>query len=174
MANKSTTSDDEKTAHQQCIDANLSRRFWAKVDQRGSDECWPWIGGKDSRGYGGIWRNQHRVQAHRVSWEIANGRPPRDGMVIMHSCDNPPCCNPAHLSEGTRRDNGADMVRKGRNDSRKGVLHHRTHLTENDVREIRSLHARGVRRKTIASDYRISLGAVADILDRRNWAEVQP
>ena len=32
----------------------------------------------------------------------------------MHSCDNPICCNPKHLSKGTHKDNSDDKVRKNR------------------------------------------------------------
>jgi hypothetical protein len=36
------------------------------------------------------------------------------GMFILHSCDNPSCCNPEHLSVGTPKDNTQDMMNKGR------------------------------------------------------------
>ncbi|MFB9187253.1 HNH endonuclease signature motif containing protein [Dactylosporangium sucinum] len=52
--------------------------------------------------------------AHRVAWEVANGQPIPDGLQVLHSCDNPPCCNPAHLSIGTQAENMQQMVARGR------------------------------------------------------------
>ena len=44
-----------------------------------------------------------------------NAEPLPDGAVLMHTCDNPACCNPHHLEVATQaRDNLADMAAKGR------------------------------------------------------------
>ena len=51
--------------------------------------------------------------AHRVVWEAFNGEPLGDRLVL-HSCDNPSCVNPAHLSAGTMTDNMRDCASKGR------------------------------------------------------------
>lgn len=96
----------------------LNERFWAKVDRSGGpNACWPWTGAVHAVwGYGFFKRSDPRrnVQAHRLAWELANDRAPAQGMEICHTCDNEPCCNPAHLWEGTRAQNAADMVAKGR------------------------------------------------------------
>jgi hypothetical protein len=55
--------------------------------------------------------------AHRMAWEAANGPIP-GGMILMHTCDNPPCCNPEQLKLGTRAENNKDRAKKGR---RKGA-----------------------------------------------------
>jgi hypothetical protein len=92
--------------------------WWSKVDQRGNDECWPWLAGCDRDGYGkfavglGGHRQRH-VSAHRFGYELLVGPIP-DGQVVCHSCDNPPCCNPAHWFLGTPRENNDDKVAKGR------------------------------------------------------------
>lgn len=51
--------------------------------------------------------------AHRVAYEIANGPIP-DDLWVLHSCDNPPCCNPSHLRVGTYKDNVRDRVERDR------------------------------------------------------------
>jgi len=81
----------------------------------GGDECWLWIATIDrTSGYGKIMVEGRPVGAHRVSWELANGRAIPKGISILHSCDNPPCVNPSHLSAGTPKENFEDMVRKNR------------------------------------------------------------
>lgn len=94
-------------------------RFQAKVKQGSSAECWPWTGGTISKGYGqfNAGRDAYGIQdtryAHRVAFQIATGIDPHDA-VVMHACDNPPCCNPNHLRLGTQAENMADAAGKGR------------------------------------------------------------
>ena len=88
-------------------------RFWSKVDRRGPDECWPWTAAaRDRKGYGAFGLDGKIQKAHRVSFLIEHGRWPEP--CGLHSCDNPPCCNPRHIFEGTKADNNRDMAAKGR------------------------------------------------------------
>jgi hypothetical protein len=90
---------------------SFAERFWLKVDTSG--ECWEWQAARDSSGYGRFRAPKGAVFAHRFSHELHNGPIVGDGWVL-HSCDNPPCVNPAHLREGTVADNVRDMLQRGR------------------------------------------------------------
>ena len=89
--------------------------FWSHVDRGHPMDCWPWKGKKRwTNGYGSAERPDGSVAgAHRVAFEVSGGML-IPGMVIMHLCDNPPCCNPAHLRQGTYSDNIRDAIAKGR------------------------------------------------------------
>lgn len=101
-------------ARSQKVDS-LEKRFWEMVDKRGNDKCWEFTGFKNKDGYGIMSKGHSKLgSAHRISYEMHIGIIP-NGMVIMHSCDNPSCCNPAHLKIGTQNDNIQDMVSKKRN-----------------------------------------------------------
>jgi hypothetical protein len=99
---------------------SIAERFWAKVDRSGGpDACWPWLASIGTSGYGQFAigrRDAHTMRgAHTVAYELDRGHPPPpDRPYVLHSCDNPPCCNPGHLSEGTQAENLADMRAKGR------------------------------------------------------------
>lgn len=84
------------------------RRFWELVDGS-SDICWTWRATKTSGGYGFF----RKYSAHRIAYFLASGIDPGNAQVC-HSCDNPCCCNPAHLFVGSHNDNMADKMAKGR------------------------------------------------------------
>lgn len=92
----------------------LEQRFWSHVVRGAPDECWPWNGSNDPREYGSIWVDGKRRKASQISWELANGRPFPPNTMACHTCDNPPCVNPAHIWPGSMSDNILDSVSKGR------------------------------------------------------------
>lgn len=107
-----------------CNNANLRRkksqkirdsfeeRFWARVSRRGPEECWPWTGSTDKNGYGFVSRGNRNHRATRIAYSLVRGEI-ADGLHMCHHCDNPTCCNPAHLYAGTHQENMKDrMLRK--------------------------------------------------------------
>ena len=113
-------------------------RFWSKVDKRGPDDCWLWLGTKNLPNdcgmvYGNFGVRSVSYRAHRFSWMLANGQIP-NGLFVMHKCDVPLCVNPHHLFTGTAGDNNRDAMRKGR--ITKGENVNTAKLTEDQVVEI--------------------------------------
>lgn len=84
--------------------------------------CWQFTAGFELKfkvdngtaGYRDFSYRGKRWRIHRLSWVLHNKQSIPDGMVILHTCDFPPCINPAHLQLGTRADNNKDMAAKGR------------------------------------------------------------
>lgn len=93
---------------------------WKKIDKRGPDECWPYIGGR-STGYGhfrieGVYYKAHRV-VYSLEVEAIDLEAPESNYeknFILHTCDNRACCNPAHLYRGDIWDNMRDKVERNR------------------------------------------------------------
>lgn len=92
--------------------------------------CWEWSGTRRSDGYGRVTVNSRDTLAHRAMWEEVHRKIIPSGLHVLHSCDNPPCVNPAHLKLGTPLQNTRDMSVKLRG-------HHK--LTYDQADEIRGL-----------------------------------
>jgi hypothetical protein len=101
------------------VDEATIAAFWDRIDRSGGpDACWPWCDRWGFRNgpykYGRLsLPGGKQILAHRLAYELAHGPIP-PGHVIRHRCDNPPCCNPAHLLSGTHGDNVRDMFSRGR------------------------------------------------------------
>lgn len=89
---------------------SIQQRLESNLRQN-DNGCLEWQGSGDR--YGVIAVNGKRVKTHRLAWEIKNGEIP-EGMMVLHKCDNPPCCNIEHLFIGTQKDNMQDALKKER------------------------------------------------------------
>lgn len=118
-------------------DADIAR-FWKKVVKNGPDKCWGWRGGVADFGYGRFRIFGTHKTAHRISYVLEFGEI-KHGLWVLHRCDNPPCCNPAHLFLGTQQDNSDDMVSKGRSASgnRHGSVTHPERIARGDRNGLR-------------------------------------
>ena len=152
----------------------LEVRFWRKVRVGSVDECWPWLGWTNEKGYGvtGVYQGKNlphrRVYAHRVALELSAGRGLLEAECACHSCDNPSCCNPAHLFVGDRAENNADMRGKCRHEH--GERHHAARLSEDDVRAIRA--ARGRTQSELAEQYGVGQSVISRVLAGKAWSHV--
>ncbi len=152
----------------------IAERFAEKLTTGAPDECWPWRGRRNAKGYGAIDLGHGSALAHRVAFCLASGRDLESiaGQSVCHHCDNPPCCNPAHLYAGDAAQNAADKVARGRQQRLRGTDNPRSVLTEADVRAIRARAAAGESTATIATDHGITRVMVGRIVRRQNWQHV--
>lgn len=99
-------------------------RFWAQVDVRRPDECWPWKGRFNALGYGVQDRVGGSRIAHRQAWEWGHGAEVPAGLFVGHSCGSRGCCNPRHLFLGSKARINAQMRAAGRDCHSRGTASH--------------------------------------------------
>lgn len=140
----------------------LEIRFWKMVDKKDENECWKFTGYINKDGYGKMSKGNSKLEsAHRISYELHKGKIP-ESMVVMHTCDNPSCCNPKHLVLGTQNDNIQDMISKGRFVPR--ITPYK--LTKEQIKEVRDKYTgmRGEKVK-LAKEYGVVVTTITNILN---------
>jgi hypothetical protein len=155
----------------------------------GLGECWEWSGCSDIRGRPLVkLKNQHKyyLRTSRVAFAFFSGEELSTELLVCHKCDNPICCNPRHLFQGTQQDNMSDMVNKGR--SLKGDKHpvkknpdclsrgyehvlktNTAKLTYNDVVYIKIYIRSHMKNRQIADIFQVSEQTICDIGKERRW-----
>ena len=148
-------------------------RFWTKVDRRGVDECWEWTAQRCANGYGRFAAIRGKTTlAARWAYMFHHGVDLNSKEFVCHSCDNPPCCNPAHLWLGDHKSNSADMARKGRASREPtgiGETHSCAKIKERDVHYIR---ASCLTNKHLATELGLTAAAIYNIRHRKTWRHV--
>lgn len=129
------------------------RLYWNAFPTEGG--CLEFDGARTKGGYGRIKDKGKNLRAHRVSFELHNGLI-QDSLVVLHSCDNPPCIEPTHLSIDTIGENNRDKTRKGRNNGPAGIRNSQCKLTFEQVQCLRARKAEGEKRSVLAAEYGIT------------------
>ena len=148
---------------------SLGDRLWSKVSRGGHDECWLWTAGKDRDGYGKFRVGSATRRAHAVVLEDVGGGLAQ-GRDCLHSCDNPPCCNPGHLRWGSKQDNRAECVAKRR--QARGEAQGSAKLTQAQVEDIRSRHRRlSATHGTfaLAREFGVNKNTIDRIVNNHGW-----
>jgi hypothetical protein len=152
-------------------------RFWSKLGEPTPKGCREWKGLRSPTNYG-LFRIKGKVYyAHRISYMLYNAVEYEDmvGLVVRHKCDNPPCCNPAHLELGTHADNARDRSQRGR--TLGGAYLPQTKLTDEDVEVIRALRGT-VPSVELAAYFKVHVATISRIqrgLRRtRTYSDVDP
>lgn len=149
-------------------------RFWSKVEK--TPTCWLWTGSTNSGGYGSMSFYGHICGAHRLMlvWMGQLKHPIHDGdgarNIVLHSCDNPRCVNPAHLTIGTNTQNQREAYARGLRTAPKGSDHANSRLTTEQVRDIRRLYDTGqMLQIPLAKMYGVSQAAISLITRRKTY-----
>lgn len=166
------------------VKPNVAERLWSGMDKSG--DCWVWTGKVTKAGYGVISVRGKEWSTHRLAYTLAKGPIP-DRLDVLHSCDNPPCGRPDHLSVGTALENTKDMLQKGRGTKPPtfsggdhplrrrpglachGQAHPKAKLTEQQVLQIRKEHAAGISYSELAGRYEVDKSNIAAIVTRKTW-----
>jgi len=172
----------EKRANNQKINnagrpANTPEVLWSKIDVKTEDECWNWKGYKNEDGYGRTWINDCGYYAHRVIYNLvypniitlSAPKNTDETGFILHTCDNPSCCNPKHLWVGNCSENIADKVKKGRSADFSGDKGPNCKLSMAQAQEIRQKRKDGISAKELANQYGVSLSSVKTLLASKSY-----
>jgi hypothetical protein len=145
--------------------ALLETRFPGKIQFGSAGQCWPRVGRKYDKGYGRVGNKR----SHRLVFEMLQGDIP-PGVLIRHTCDNPPCCNPFHLLKGDEKANAGDAVARGRNV--RGESHGGAKIVEEDVRYVRG-NPDGLSCAELARRIGVVPSTICDIRNFKTWRSVE-
>lgn len=151
-------------------DRTLKSRMALHVAKTSSaKDCWEWRRYRLPAGYGMIGvggRKGRLLLSHRVAFMLATGTSIESSQLVLHDCDNPPCCNPNHLHLGNKKLNAREAVDRGLWRPRKGEEAATAKLTEAQVLEIRT---DPTPHRALAKKYGVGKTIIGSIKNRKKW-----
>lgn len=154
----------------------ILKRLLSKT-KRDTSGCLMWTAAKNPKGYGRFRYQDKTEQAHRVSYILQRGPIPND-LLCLHSCDRTSCIEISHLSLGTAALNSRQMVERNRQAKEhpmaQGERNHRSKITEDQAKEIKSLLLQKIPAIQISSQLNIYKGIVYDIKRGKIWTHIPP
>jgi len=151
------------------VGASPRERFWSKVDKTpglGRDgDCWEWTGCSYLNGYGTVQCDKISTSSHRMAWIFTHGYSPE--LQLLHSCDNPKCVNPAHLREGTQKENIQDAKDRGRMAVGKRI--NKNAVDPDVVQRARILFAQGYSRQDVMAIENVTYRTARNIDTGRSY-----
>ncbi len=148
------------------------RYFWSRIALTADDDrCWEWQY-STTCGYGAIKINTHTFRAHRIAWQLANGRAPV--LDILHSCDNRLCCNPKHLREGTQKENNQEARDRGQWKPNYGEQNGKAFFTTDEILKIKGWIRDGKTTKEMRQlEPRLDRFFIYHLRHNQTWKHVQ-
>lgn len=142
---------------------SVSARIGLYTGPRTPTGCREWLAAQDLDGYALMKVSGRMLRVTRVLL----GLPLGDARVAMHSCDNPCCVEPSHLSIGTQADNAADKVAKGR--GMHGERNTKAKLTAEQIAEIRRRGSRGEGCVVMSKEFDVNPSTISAAVLRKTW-----
>ena len=152
---------------------------WDLVQKGKPDECWEWLGSKNSTGYGSIKVSQKTYSAHRLIYGLTypntiSYKAPKNKSLkefILHKCDNRSCCNPNHMTLVNYDDNNKDAKNKGRSKAVYGANHKNAKLTQEQANKVRDLHSIGINYSQLGIFFGINANNISRICRNISYIE---
>ena len=151
---------------------NTVADFWSHVLKRGADECWPWTFTMFSDGYGKFLLKGKVWRAPRLAYALTHPAF-NPSLCALHRCDNPACCNPAHLFAGTKGANNSDRKAKRRSNPLRGERHQNSKLKTHDVLAIRSLYLTShFSQDRLGRMFGVSQTVIGEVVRHETWRHI--
>lgn len=155
----------------------VATRFRKYFIEGKPDECWIWLGSRNTEESGGHGRirdyvAKRNVLAHRLAYEVHHRVKLEPTVKVLHRCDIGACVNPAHLFLGSQADNMADMKAKGRGHDNRGDGNGNARLTGDDVRYIREQLAKGRSQRSLSLTFRVTARMIGLIARGQAWTHI--